>query len=144
MRYQIALLVTMLMSLTACIPFPRYALVQPNVKIQVKENSGKPISAAKVIFIAASHPHAVLRKKQTIASSAQGYVELTAEHEWEAIYPLMMHGVPEYFWALCIEKEGYISSGYAINPQQQEYVVILRHGISSPCKNDNGYLYVEY
>jgi hypothetical protein len=102
----IALLVVSL-AVTQAGCYPRYALVQPDLTLTVQDSSGQPISDASVFFVAASNPHHRFHHKGMYTTDASGLVHLDSQREWEFVAPIMIHGVPFYYFTWCAEKDGY-------------------------------------
>lgn len=92
--------------LTGC--YPRYAMVQPNLSLSVRDETGAPIDGATVFFVAASNPHHMLHHKNTYVTDSDGVVRLKSEREWVLDVPIMIHGVGFYYFAWCVEKSGYV------------------------------------
>lgn len=105
------LFVTAAVSSTGC--YPRYALVQPNLTLTVRDQGGEPVDDATVFFVAASNPHHMLHHKDTYVTDRDGVVKLRPEREWVLDVPIMIHGVAFFYVAWCVEKSGYVPArGY--------------------------------
>ena len=110
-RVPIVLFVMAAVSSTGC--YPRYALVQPNLTLTVRDQGGEPVDEASVFFVAASNPHHMLHHKDTYITDRDGVVNLKSEREWVLDVPIMIHGVAFYYFAWCVEKRGYVPArGY--------------------------------
>lgn len=94
----------------ACIPLPvpREAQLQPALDLSVVAGpSGAPIAQALVTVVRYYYPHGVVDHWSEHRTDPQGRVALPelTEHEW--VFPLMMHGVPEYHHAIAVSAPGY-------------------------------------
>jgi hypothetical protein len=121
---------TALMLLCGC--YPRYALVQPHLTLTVRDPSAEPIVDAAVFFVSASDPHHMLHHKDVYATDGRGIVELEAQREWVLDVPIMIHGVPGYFFRWCVDKDGYAPSYGGLSASDvwssHDEVVILAPG----------------
>jgi hypothetical protein len=132
--------------LSGCIPWRREALVQPALQIRVTSPDGKPLPGARILFVAASNPHGVLHHALELRTDEQGVATLDEERQTETIYPLMMHGVPFYYWTWCVEKDGYVPEvrGIQSPPETPVQTVVLQPGSSGKsCRQHGGRLAVE-
>ena len=50
------LMALMLLSLSACVPYPVYRTTQPEAELQVLDESGLPLAGASVTLIGHAHP----------------------------------------------------------------------------------------
>jgi hypothetical protein len=132
--------------LAGCIPWRREALVQPALEIQVVDPDQRPVAGAAVLFLAASNPHHVLHHVLRLETDQQGRVLLEERRESETVYPLMMHGVPFYYWAWCVEKQGFVPAVREIHEPEAGPVqtLVLQPGASEQrCRQTGGRLSVE-
>ena len=143
MPFQIRTIVTTLViaiSSSGCVPFPHYSTIQPDIKIEVKDEAGYPIPNASILFISASYPHRVLHNKAELHTNSQGKAELARERKWESSYPFMLHGVRVYYWAWCISKSGYETISSETTETSSRATVTLKKGATKTCSNDEGYI----
>lgn len=91
--------------------YPRYVLVQPDLTLTVRDSSGQPIPDATVFFVTASNPHRRFHHKSSHQTDDRGVVHLRSRREWEFVAPIMIHGVPFYYFTWCAEKDGYATGG---------------------------------
>ena len=136
------LIICISLSLAGCVPFPRYATVQPDLEIKVTDPNGAPISGAEVLLVNAYYPHRGIHSKQIKITGTDGVVRLHRKAEWEIIYPFMLHGVNNYYLTWCISKEGYISQLEEISEKSFTTTLSLTKGQSMKCINDEGYVWI--
>ena len=138
------LLTTLLAS--ACIPATREVLVQPLMTMTVVDADKRPVPGASVLFVSASNPHHKLHHALRLTTDEQGRVHLDAKLESETFYPLMMHGVPFYYWGWCVEKAGYQPTVYQEHPpdESMEVTVELQPGVTAAtCQNTGGHVFAK-
>lgn len=127
----------------ACIPWSREVLVQPTMKMTVVDSDKRPIPGASVLFVSGSNPHHKLHHALRLTTDEQGRVHLEAKLESETVYPLMMHGVPFYYWGWCVEKTGYTPAVYQEHQpdESMDVTVVLQPGeTAAACQNTGGYV----
>ena len=101
------------------IPFPRNAVVQPELQIQVVDQDQKNISGAQVFFISISDPHSQVHHHLALSTDEKGHLVIPEQKKFEWIFPLMMHGIPFYRYRICTYKEGYITKYTDIDIETQ-------------------------
>jgi hypothetical protein len=140
----VPLVLLMTTSLGGCIPWRREVLVQPALEIRVTDPEGLPLEDARVLFLAASNPHHVPHHSLELRTGPDGSVTLEERRERETIYPLMMHGVPHYYWTWCAEKPGHEPEvRVEYDPEPLETLVLERGASGSTCRLDGGRIRVE-
>lgn len=90
------------------LPVPREAQLRPALDLRVVAGpSGAPIAQALVTVVRYYYPHGAVDHWSEHRTDRQGRVVLSelTEHEW--VFPLMMHGVPEYHHAIAVSAPGY-------------------------------------
>ncbi len=95
---------------SACIPLPvpREVRVQPELALLVVAGpSGAPIAKASVTMVRYHYPYGVADRSMELRTDLQGKVAIAELTESEWVFPLMMHGVPEYHHALAVSAPGY-------------------------------------
>ena len=117
-------------TLTGCI-VPRYALIRPAMDFVVLDAAGEPVEDAIVTVVSASNPHRVLHSAETRCSDRSGRAGFSSRREWEVVAPVMIHGVPFYYAAWCIEAPGFaLAAGEDRTPEWGGRVHV--HLASSP------------
>lgn len=94
----------------ACIPLPvpREVRVQPELALRVVAGpSGAPIAKASVTVVRYHYPYGVVDHSSELRTDSQGRAALAELTESEWVFPLMMHGVPEYHHVLAVSARGY-------------------------------------
>jgi len=118
------------------------------MKIKVCNYKGLPISNAKINFIAGSDPHHVLHHEEKLITDTRGIVSLESRHQFEVVAPLMMHGVPFYYWEWCVEKDGYAPRAqkvFSTDHIKDLYEIQLEEESTTKmtCVQRNGFLSIE-
>lgn len=88
----------------------RTVTVRPGGEVTVKGTDGEDLPGASVTVYRLSYPHDMPGGDWTVTTNARGVASFVATEEEETVRPLMMHGVPEYYWQVCAEAEGYGAS----------------------------------
>ncbi len=104
--------VGILLSLTLCASvatgcYPHYTLVQPALTVTVTNAEGQALDGVSVYFASASNPHHMLHHKAVVETDAAGVAQFDAAREWELHVPIMIHGVPFYYFVWCVDSPGY-------------------------------------
>jgi hypothetical protein len=130
---------------SGCIPWHREVVVQPALEFRVVDPQQRPVPGARILFIAGSNPHHVLHHSLRLEADEQGRAVLEQQRETETIYPLMMHGVPFYYWAWCVEKDGYAPAVHELHDAKAPglQTVVLQPGTGGACREDGGRLRVD-
>ena len=120
----------MLLSLSACVPYPVYRTTQPEAQLQVLDERGLPLAGASVTLIGHAHPTPVEQSRETRLTDADGIARFTSHHEWQAEV-LFLHGRLDYYWEWCVTAPG---SGTVLAPYHApRQVAQLRPGVAEPC-----------
>ncbi len=98
--------------LMGCLPIPvrRTAVVVPEAEVAIIDGeSGAPVEGAVVELrrIHMGPPPSELLGTWEATSDDQGWAYFEEETERETHMPLMMHGVPQRQFTLCVRHEGY-------------------------------------
>lgn len=120
----------MLLSLSACVPYPVYRTTQPEAQLQVLDERGLPLAGASVTLIGHAHPTPVEQSRETRLTDADGIARFASRHEWQSEV-LFLHGRLDYYWEWCVTAPGSVTllAPYQAQPQ----VVQLRPGVAEPC-----------
>lgn len=120
--------------LTGCpIPVPRTAVIQPALTIQVLDEKGRPLVHQEVRFSWYSHPHRRFHRADVYRTDKYGKITFAKKTKREWVMPLMMHGVPQHYWVVCLNRKGYdtLARSYYIRPKrraQDVWVLRLKKG----------------
>ena len=131
-------LVSVAVTLSGCVPYPAYKLVQPEASATVLDEAHRPVLDARVVLVT----QAVLGRRDERSRSEQrtdenGKASFEARHEWQA-ESLMMHGRQFYYWNWCVEKPGYATFSTSYNNAESFNAypeVSLKKGASLSCDN---------
>lgn len=85
----------------------RTVTVRPGGEVTVRSAAGEDLPGATVTVYRFSHPHDMPGGEWVATTDARGVVTFDATQEEQTVRPLMMHGVPEYYWRVCAEAEGH-------------------------------------
>ena len=123
-------------TLSGCVPYPAYKLVQPEASATILDEQRRPLPDARVVLVIRAHPSQLDEhvEKQT---SDDGKASFEARHEWQT-ESLMIHGRHFYYWNWCVEKPGYetFSTSYDKAESFDAYPeVSLKKGASLSCDN---------
>jgi hypothetical protein len=136
MRRGLALL--LIFALGACVPYPTYRKVRPDVKLMIVDRRQSLIEGARVTLISTTHPEGHVRSRDTLETGPDGIVRFPGKRglriEW-----LFLYRGPIYFWNWCVEKPGfatYFTSGPRTKVFADEKLVVLRAGPSRACPAD--------
>lgn len=141
--------------MSGCIPVPRSVVLQPQGAVVVRDqDSGAPIAAARVLLrrYNLGPPPRRESRRFTANSDASGRALFTLEtgHEW--VMPLMMHGVPQWAFDVCIAAPGYQARAVAWFVQgmwtadedrkpRADLLVALRRGPDQDCEQRGDWLH---
>ncbi|MDR1350089.1 MAG: hypothetical protein LBJ59_04785 [Zoogloeaceae bacterium] len=120
--------------LAGCIPYPVYKTLQPYAEVRVVDESGSPVTGAKVNLISSSYPYGFERFR-VVVKTDNGHAEFNKVKDF-CFEVFFLHGAQFYFWNWCIEKEGYetITTHYSRSDQfNSKPVFILEPGVSQAC-----------
>lgn len=98
-----------LLFLSGCLPIPmkKTFVMKPGGVVRVTDDKGAPLVGAKVVLTRIKYPYGRHDTEWTAVTDAKGEVSFAREEKTETVYPLMMHGVPQYAFAACAEAAGY-------------------------------------
>ena len=136
--------IPLLVSACCPIPFPTKKLLMPEGVIHVQElnqtaKKHQPVSDATIrISRGVRNPHpGPISHEWTFKTDNKGIVKTKAKSHREATMPLMMHGVPFYYWRLCVSKPGYTTTFVDWSRETSKPVpqttVTLQLGKHTPC-----------
>jgi hypothetical protein len=92
------------------IPVPKTYAKWPTGTVQVLEREGRaPIAGASVRLTRKVYPHGRDEDTRTETTGPDGRVAVVGETERKTVFPLMMHGVPEYAFVVCAEAKDHAS-----------------------------------
>jgi hypothetical protein len=123
------------------IPWRDTMVVQPALEVDVKDESGAMIEGARVLVVAGSNPHHQLQGTEEQTTDAWGHASFEERSETKTVYPLMMHGVPFYYFEWCVEAEGFVAQrgelgGEPVDPVLE--VALAKGGDERHCTTDGG------
>ena len=99
----LGLLIVLVLPCLGCpIPIPRSTVLQPKVTLQVQDPAGNPVAGAPVAVTLGSQPHSRRHHTRVFITDRTGHVGLEEIRKTKWVMPLMLHGVPQYFWEICI------------------------------------------
>ncbi len=106
-----ALFPALLFSAGCCLlPWPRSALLRPAGVVVVRDGTtGAPLPGAKVTVrrFNLGPPPATEDRRYLARTDLQGRAAFTALTSREWVLPLMMHGVPQWAFDVCVESTGH-------------------------------------
>ena len=114
-------LVLSAMLLTAC--YPTYKTLQPEINVTVQDEQGRLLDQVAVVL--ARVPNYGLGYRYTLDYTEQGRVHFEPLSEWRVEH-LMMHGVVNYHWSLCIDQAGYEIQDHIAVEQKQMKVILKK------------------
>lgn len=88
--------------LAAC--YPIYKTLQPELDVVVQDQQGQLLDQVPVVLM--REPNVGLGYHYTLAKTQQGKAHFDRLSEWRVEF-LMLHGVINYNWYLCVEQPGY-------------------------------------
>lgn len=96
---------------TSCLPIPwkKTYVMRPAGKVRVVDEGDKAIAGATVDLVRIRHPHSQHDARYTERADAAGEVSFTLEQKTLTVFPLMMHGVPQFEFSVCAEAPGHAS-----------------------------------
>ena len=134
----VCILVAVAVTLSGCVPYPAYKLVQPEASVTVLDEVHRPVLDARVVLVTQAVPgRRDERSRSELRADENGKASFEARHEWQA-ESLMMHGRQFYYWNWCVEKPGYetFSTSYGNAESFDAYPeVSLKKGASLSCDN---------
>jgi hypothetical protein len=132
-------------ALAGCIPWQREVLVQPALEFLVVDPQQRPLPGARILFVAGSNPHHVLHHTLRLETDQTGRAAIEAQRETETIYPLMMHGVPFYYWTWCVELDGYAPAVHEMHDPKAPPLqrIVLEPGAGGACRESGGRIRVD-
>ena len=121
-------------TLSGCVPYPVYKLVQPEASVTIVDEQHRPVPDARVVLVIRAHP-GLLDDYSEQQTGDDGKASFKPHHEWQA-ESLMIHGRHFYYWNWCVEKPGYetfstsygIGEGFDAHPE-----ITLKPGVSRSC-----------
>ena len=95
----------------ACCPFPkkRTTLIRPEGTVRVLDAaSGEPLEGAEVVLrrVRVGPPPHIETHSWTAVTDARGEASFEMELGTETVMPLMMHGVPQWGFEVCVTSPG--------------------------------------
>jgi hypothetical protein len=122
------------------VPVHRTAVVLPETNIIVKDAAGDPVCGCTVNVYWVSQPHRKVDGRTSYQTDGDGKVHIQEQTQGEWVFPLMMHGVPFYHWAWCVEREGFDSAvgliRWAEPGDQADVAVTLEKGTCAQLGED--------
>lgn len=123
------------------IPWRDTMVVQPALEVDVRDESGAAVEGARVLVVAGTNPHHQLAGTEELLTDAWGHASFEERSETKTIYPLMMHGVPFYYFEWCVEADGFVSQkgelgGEPVAPTLE--VVLAKGGDERHCTAEGG------
>ncbi|MEM6429619.1 MAG: hypothetical protein AAF708_10295 [Deinococcota bacterium] len=91
-------------SLTAC---SRSYVVVPDMTSEITTARGEPITNARMHLERLDWRDDLVVNEAVFTTDDSGRIELDEQLEREGSYPLIMNGVPDYYFLLCFEADGY-------------------------------------
>ena len=128
MRLVVASIIIVLTA-ACCLPIPRNAVVQPKIQFQVRDTEGRPVKA-DILLAQWSNPHHRYHGYSTLSTGDLGVLQVEKKRKFEWVMPLMIHGVPFYYWTWCVQATGYAPAQGSTheNPPGKPIVVVLQAG----------------
>ena len=121
-------------TLSGCVPYPAYKLVQPEASATILDEQHRPVPDARVVLVIRAHV-SVLDDRSELRTGDDGKASFEARHEWQA-ESLMIHGRKFYYWNWCVEKPGYETFSTSYNSAEDFDAhpgVHLKPGVSRSC-----------
>ncbi len=131
----------LLVSATLCasclpIPWKKTYVMRPAGKVRVVDEADKAIAGATVALLRIRHPYSERDARYDEHTDAHGEVSFTLEQKTLTVFPLMMHGVPQFAFSVCAEAPGRASRtvqwGVEPDGSARTLSMALRKG-SRPC-----------
>jgi hypothetical protein len=131
MRAVSALSAVCLLWLAGCCPFPwkRTTLIRPEGTVVVRDAAtGKPVPGATVVlrrYRVGPPPHVESHRWESV-TDGEGEAAFELELAKETVYPIMMHGVPQWGFDVCVRRGGYSgasSDWLVVSPRADRGVV---------------------
>ena len=125
--------------LSGCVPYPVYKKLLPEATVKVVDGAGAAIAGARVELVSSAYPYGHEKSRDFQQTDARGEARFGVRREWRT-ESLMIHGGESYFWNWCVRREGYVTfftSHTSARQFQDELVVRLVSGVSSPCPQPN-------
>lgn len=122
----------------SCLPIPwkKTYVMRPAGKVRVVDEGDKAIAGATVALLRIRHPHSQHDARYDERADAHGEVSFTLEQKTLTVFPLMMHGVPQFVFSVCAEAPGRASRTveWGVEPDgtAKTLSMALRKG-SRPC-----------
>jgi hypothetical protein len=119
----------------ACVPYPSYRRVRPEVTLTIRDARQRPIEGARVTLISTEHLSGTVKSRDSVQTGADGIASFPGKRALR-IEVLFLYRGGFSFWNWCVEKEGfvtYFTSGPRTKVFSDESVVVLRKGPSKPC-----------
>ena len=128
-------LVSVAVTLSGCVPYPAYKLVQPEASATILDEQHRPLPDARVVLVIRAYPGTLLDDHSEQRTGDDGKASFEAHHEWQA-ESLMIHGRHFYYWNWCVEKPGYETFSTAYHRAEDfdaHPAVRLKPGVSRSC-----------
>ncbi len=123
---------------TSClIPWRKSYVMRPQGTVRVVGAKGVPLVAAQVELERIRRPHSVHEARFSEKTDAAGEARFHRELATLTVFPLMMHGVPEFAFSVCVEAPGYAAKTVPWQPNQDgvaENLSIVLRGGHRPCR----------
>ena len=129
-------LISVAVTLSGCVPYPVYKLVQPEASATVLDEAHRPVLDARVVLVTQAVPgRRDERSRSERRTDENGKASFEVRHEWQA-ESLMIHGRKFYYWNWCVEKPGYETFSTSYNSAEDFNAhpeVSLKSGVSRAC-----------
>lgn len=135
MKASILTIAVSLISLSGCVPYPVYKMLQPSASVTVHDKTNRPLPEVEVMLISNAYPYGFEKSRESKETSNDGTASFASLWEWRT-ESLMIHGAEVYFWNWCVRKDGYstfLTAHRSSQDFQSSFIVHLEPGVSSPC-----------
>jgi len=132
MMVRLAVLAASAVLASACVPYPVYKTLQPEVDAKVVDAAGAPVAQARVTLVARAHPAPGVLSAPVAIADAQGTVHFDAVREFR-VEVMALHGALDYYWSLCVAASGYRTIEVPVQDGGSVQRLTVKPGASVEC-----------
>lgn len=121
-----ALLISIPVSLLACVPIPHHHIERPPLTFRVRDISGAPIPSARVILHTGNMVGEQVHRTEEFQTDATGTATIELQRELHWIFVAFPDAEAPNVWSWCVEAEGFIpQSGFLESGDATNVVLTL-------------------
>src|SRR5688572_466927 len=125
------------------IPLPDRAVTQPGATFVIRDEGGLAIAGAELLLVVGSDPHDKLESTHSFTADAEGRVVVERVVDTRMVFPLMMHGVPFYYYEWCASAPGFVAKTGSLKDDAGEIgITLVRGDKHGHCTEDSGHAIV--